>query len=98
MSALLSAAYGLNMARVICNASGAFKTLTLGGSHANWDHTIKITLQTNGALNLMGVLKGDVNRSWAATAGSTTLDIIDTTQFTALNSIFGMPVAQFGVV
>ncbi len=81
------------MARVICNASGAFKTLTLGSSHAN-----KITLQTNGALNLMGVLKGDVNRSWAATAGSTTLDIIDTTQFTALNSIFGMPVAQFGVV
>ncbi len=49
-------------------------------------------------VNLVGVLKGDVNGSWAAPAGSTDLDAIDPTHFTALSSIFGMPVGQFGVV
>jgi hypothetical protein len=52
---------------------------------------------TTGTVNLVGVLKGDVNGSWAAPVGSTDLDTIDPPHFTALSSIFGMPVGQFGV-
>jgi hypothetical protein len=74
---------------------------TLNRNSTGWDHTISTNLQagtTTGAVNLVGVLRGDVNGSWAAPAGSTDLDTIDPTHFTALSSIFGMPVGQFGVV
>jgi hypothetical protein len=74
---------------------------TLSRNSAGWDHSISTNLQAdtaNGKVNLVGVLKGDVNGSWAAPAGSIDLDVIDPTHFTALSSIFGMPVAQFGVV
>jgi Ca2+-binding RTX toxin-like protein len=74
---------------------------TLTRNSTNWDHSISTNLQAgtaNGTVNLVGVLKGDVNGSWAAPAGSTDLDTIDPTHFTALSSIFGMPVGQFGVV
>jgi hypothetical protein len=71
---------------------------TLNRNSAGWDHSISTNLQANGAVNLVGVLKGDVNGSWAAPAGSTDLDTIDPTHFTALSSIFGMSVSQFGVV
>ena len=74
---------------------------TLSRNSAGWDHAISTNLQSgtaNGTVNLVGVLKGDVNGSWAAPAGSTDLDAIDPTHFTALSSIFGMPVGQFGVV
>jgi Ca2+-binding RTX toxin-like protein/methionine-rich copper-binding protein CopC len=71
---------------------------TLSRNSTNWDHSISTNLQANGAVNLVGVLKGDVNGSWAAPAGSTDLDTIDPTHFSALSSIFGMPVGQFGVL
>jgi hypothetical protein len=71
---------------------------TLSRTSTTWDHSISTNLQANGAVNLVGVLKGDVNGSWAAPVGSTDLDTIDPTHFTALSSIFGMPVGQFGVV
>ena len=74
---------------------------TLSRNSAGWDHAISTNLQagtTTGTVNLVGVLKGDVNGSWAAPAGSTDLDTIDPTHFIALSSIFGMPVGQFGVV
>jgi hypothetical protein len=73
---------------------------TLSRNNAGWDHSISTTMQagtTTGTVNLVGVLKGDVNGSWAAPVGSTDLDTIDPTHFTALSSIFGMPVGQFGV-
>jgi hypothetical protein len=71
---------------------------TLSRNSAGWDHSISTTLQANGTVNLVGVLKGDVNGSWAAPAGSTDLDTIDPMHFSTLSSIFGMPVGQFGVV
>jgi len=75
-------------------ATGQF---TLDRSHANWDHSINTTLQANGVLNLVGVLKGDVNGSWVAPVGSIDLDVIDPTHFSALSSVFGMPLSQFGI-
>jgi Ca2+-binding RTX toxin-like protein len=76
-------------------ATGQF---TLDRSHANWDHSINTTLQADGVVNLVGVLKGDVNGSWVAPVGSIDLDVIDPTHFSALSSIFGMPLSQFGIV
>jgi len=74
---------------------------TLNRNSTTWDHSISTTMQagtTTGTVNLVGVLKGDVNGSWVAPTGSVDLDTIDPTHFTALSSIFGMPVGQFGVV
>jgi hypothetical protein len=42
-------------------------------------------------LNLVGVLKGDVNGSWAAPAGSTDLDVTDPTYFERLALLLGQP-------
>ena len=71
------------------------KAFTLDRDHASWDHTISVTAP--GQTNLVGVLKGDVNGSWAAPAGSTDLDTINPTYFNALTNLYGMPLAQFGV-
>lgn len=72
------------------------KAFTLDRDHASWDHTISVTAP--GQTNLVGVLKGDVNGSWAAPAGSTDLDTIDPTYFNVLTNLYGMPLAQFGIV
>ena len=70
---------------------------TLDRSHTSWDHAISASVQSEQALNLVGVLKGDVNGSWAAPAGSVDLDVISPQYFTALHDQLGLPVAQFGV-
>ena len=45
-------------------------------THAFWDQSISANAQSDQALNQVGVLKGDVNRSWAAPAGSVNLAAI----------------------
>ena len=42
-------------------------------------------------MNLVGVLKGDVNGSWVAPAGSQDLDVIDPTYFQRLAELIGVP-------
>lgn len=44
-----------------------------------------------GPLNLVGVLKGDVNGSWVAPAGSTDLNLTDPTCFQRLAELVGVP-------
>jgi methionine-rich copper-binding protein CopC len=75
-------------------ATGQF---TLDRTHASWDHSISTTIQSDAMVNLVGVLKGDVNGSWVAPVGSTDLDAIDPTYFSTLSSIFGMPLTQFAL-
>ena len=75
-------------------ATGQF---TVDRTHASWDHSISTTLQSEATVNLVGVLKGDVNGSWVAPVGSTDLDAIDPTYFSTLSSIFGMPLTQFAI-
>ena len=70
---------------------------TLDRNNANWDPSIG-GVKAPGEANLVGVLKGDVNGSWSAPADSLDLDSLVPTHFTALSSVFGMPVAQFGIV
>jgi len=47
--------------------------------------------------HLVGVLKGDVNGSWAAPAGSVDLDALNPTYFSTLASTLGVPTDQWGV-
>jgi hypothetical protein len=45
---------------------------------------------------LVGVLKGDVDGSWAPPTGSQDLDLIDPTYFQDLAALIGVPVEQWG--
>jgi hypothetical protein len=69
-------------------------SFSLDRNAAAWDP--KIDAQATGEVNLVGVLKGDVNGSWAAPAGSTDLDVVNPGYFSALTQVYGMPMAQFG--
>ena len=75
-------------------ASGKF---TLDRTHASWDHSISADVQTNTTLNLVGLLKGDVNASWVAPTGSVDLDLLDPSYFNTLQNLFGTPLAQWGI-
>jgi hypothetical protein len=69
------------------NGQGAF---SLTRTSAMWDRAITAD-PAGGALNLVGVLKGDVNGSWAAPTGSTDLDLTDPTYFQRLAELVGVP-------
>ena len=69
------------------NGQGAF---SLTRTSATWDRTITAD-PANGAVNLVGVLKGDVNGSWVAPAGSIDLDNLDATYFQRLAQLIGVP-------
>ena len=62
----------------------ANQKFTLSRTSANWDRTITAD-PANGPVNLVGVLKGDVNGSWTPPAGSQDLDVLDPTHFQRLN-------------
>jgi hypothetical protein len=71
-------------------ANGGQGAFTLNRSNANWDRAIPVPAQ-GGTVNLVGVLKGDVNGSWAAPAGSTDLDNTNPTYFEELAKKIGVP-------
>jgi Ca2+-binding RTX toxin-like protein len=75
------------------NGQGAF---TLSRTSAAWDRSI-VADPANGPVNLVGILKGDVNGSWAAPAGSTDLDVTDPNYFQNLATLLGVPVDQWGI-
>jgi hypothetical protein len=63
---------------------------TLSRTNATWDRNIVLD-PTNGVVNLVSVLKGDVNGSWVAPAGSIDLDNLDATYFQRLAQLIGVP-------
>jgi hypothetical protein len=73
-------------------ASGSF---TLNRNAAVSNQNIGATAP--GEVNLVGTLKGDVNGSWTAPEGSIDLDTLAPTHFTALSTVYGMPLTQFGI-
>lgn len=73
-------------------ASGQF---TLTRSAAEWSRTIVGAPSPTANLNLVGVLKGDVNGNWQATAGTPSLDALDPAYFTALAALTGVPESYF---
>ena len=71
-------------------ANGGQGAFTLNRGNTNWDRAIPVPTQ-GGTVNLVGVLKGDVNGSWAAPAGSTDLDNTNPTYFEELAKKIGVP-------
>jgi len=71
-------------------ANGGQGAFTLNRGNAVWDRTIPVPAQ-GGTVNLVGVLKGDVNGSWTAPAGSTDLDNTNPTYFEELVKKIGVP-------
>jgi hypothetical protein len=64
-------------------------------TNATWDRNINATAP--GEVNLVGVLKGDVNGSWTAPAGAQDLDMLEPGYFADLAQRIGAPMDQFGV-
>jgi Ca2+-binding RTX toxin-like protein len=77
-------------------ALGGQGASTLSRTSASWDRTIAVDPQASTELNLVGILKGDVNGSWAAPAGTPDLDITNTTYFQDLASLIGVPENYWG--
>jgi len=76
-------------------ATGAF---TLTKSAASWDHAISATVASDTAANLVGVLMGDVNGSWATPAGSQYVETLQPNYFTDLSNLIHTPVSEWGVL
>jgi Ca2+-binding RTX toxin-like protein len=64
-------------------------------TNAAWSRAIET--QAPGEVNLVGVLKGDVNGSWTAPAGAQDLDVLQSGYFADLSQRIGAPLDQFGV-
>ena len=64
-------------------------------TNAAWDRSISATAP--GEVNLVGVLKGDVNGSWIAPTGAQDLDVLEPGYFADLAQRISAPMDQFGV-
>ena len=75
-------------------------TPKLTRSAAQWDRAIDIDdaldASANAQINLVGVLKGDVNGSWLPPANSQDLDVIRPSYFTSLAARLQVPIEQWG--
>ncbi|HYD75389.1 dockerin type I repeat-containing protein, partial [Ramlibacter sp.] len=65
-------------------------------SSAAWSNPA-VDLQADGVVNLVGILKGDVNGNWSAPAGSTDLDNVDPNYFQILGTQLGVPTDLWGI-
>lgn len=68
----------------------ATQKFTLNRNSATWDRAIAAD-PAGGQVNLVAVLKGDVNGSWSAPVGSQDLDVLDPTYFERLAELIGLP-------
>ena len=68
----------------------ATQSFTLTRTNTIWDRSVTADASASPAVNVVGVLKGDVNGSWAAPAGSIDLDTLDPNYFTNLATRLGM--------
>ena len=75
----------------------ATQSFSLTRQSALWDRDISVGLTQDQSVNLVGLLKGDVNGSWSAPAGSADLDVIDPGYFQNLATLTGAPVDQWGL-
>jgi Peptidase M10 serralysin C terminal len=86
----------VNESKDLWNETAATSSLTKANS--TWDAGLATTLAAaNTTVNLVGVLKGDVNGSWTAPTGSTDLDVTNPTYFQLLGTQLGMPPDVWGV-
>jgi hypothetical protein len=72
----------------------AANSFTVTRTTAGWDPTIALNLTSDRTLNLVAGLKGDVNGSWTAPAGSIDLDTGNPNYFTNLATSLGMVIGS----
>ncbi|MCX7261213.1 MAG: peptidylprolyl isomerase, partial [Burkholderiales bacterium] len=73
----------------------ALKTFTTTRKSVVWDQSIDAVNGQNN--NIVAVLKGDVNGSWAAPSTAQNLDVLNPNYFTDLSTRLGTPKSQWGV-
>ena len=72
----------------------ATNTATIGKTSVPTAFALSATPQANTTMNLVGILRGDVNASWAAPTGSQTLGL---SYFAALSQSTGAPLSTWGI-
>jgi hypothetical protein len=75
----------------------AAQKFTLTRTSATWDRSVT-TDTASDRVNLVGILKGDVNGSWAPPSNSQDLDAIAPQYFQNLATLIGVPTDQWGVL
>jgi hypothetical protein len=85
----------VNESKDLWNETTATSSLTK--TNAAWDAGLGVGLHSDATVNLVAVLKGDVNGSWAAPTGSTDLDVTNPTYFQLLGTQLGVPTDVWGV-
>ena len=73
-------------------------SFTTTRSSVVWDKALQVNSPLTTQQNVVAVLKGDVNGSWTAPAGSQDLDIISPSYFTDLATKLGTQVNQWAVL
>lgn len=68
----------------------------LARTAAAWDPAIALDVQQDTMVNLVGVLRGDVNGSWTPPSGSEDLDATQPDYFTELAAQLGVPLDVWG--
>ncbi|NBP46098.1 MAG: hypothetical protein EBU72_12955, partial [Betaproteobacteria bacterium] len=68
--------------------------------NVTWDSSTSVTVSGSSAaqVNFVGVLRGDVNGSWSAPAGSALVESIDPTYFSKLAATLSVPASQWQVI
>jgi hypothetical protein len=77
------------------NEAGSSSQLTR--SQASWDASLGVTVLQETTANLVGVLRGDVNGSWAPPAASQDLDVTQPNYFQLLGAQLGVPTDVWGL-
>lgn len=76
----------------------AVNSFTTSRKSVVYDKSLDVNTQQDVNVNLVAVLKGDVNGSWASAAGTTNLDTVSPNYFAELSSRLGSPQSQWGVI
>jgi hypothetical protein len=79
-------------------ANGGQGAFALTRQNARWEREIQTEVPEAGeVVNLVGVMKGDVNGSWVPPTGSLDLDVLNPTYFQDLAALIGVPTDQWGI-
>jgi hypothetical protein len=73
-------------------------SFTTTRSKVEWDKELQVSSPLTTQQNVVAVLKGDVNGSWVAPAGTQDLDITSPAYFADLASKMGVPANQWAVI
>ena len=70
---------------------------TLNRTNSTWNHDISASLAGDTGVNVVGVLKGDVNGSWTPPAGSAHIEDLAPNYFQTLSATLHTPITEWGL-